>query len=73
MFTFYLCAAFFVALLFYLAHHGARVERVLDALDAAVGRAVARLSFMQRVSDAFDALCRAAAGRLERNKKGLKR
>ena len=68
MFTFYLCAAFFVALLFYLAPHGARVERVLDALDAAVGRAVARLSFIQRVSDVFDALCSAASGGRERKK-----
>ena len=68
MFTFYLCAAFVVALFFYLAHHGGRVNRVLDALDAAVGRVVARLSFMQRVTEAFDALCRAVALRLERRR-----
>ena len=68
MFTFYLCAAFIVALFFYLAHHGARVNRVLDALDAAVGRIAARLSFMQRVTDAFDALRRAVALRLEQKK-----
>ena len=68
MVTFYLCAAFIVALFLYLAHHGVRVNRVLDTLDAAVGRVVARLSFMQRVTDAFDALCRVVALRLERRR-----